>query len=86
MITIPLCTDHHILAQVAGHASHTVKLLPALVITDKDCDWIEQAFEKVLSDSHRVPGAIWSFGRTLAVQAHNARAEARLGGSVSCRT
>ena len=33
LITIPLCTRHRILAQVAGHASHTVKLLPALVIS-----------------------------------------------------
>jgi ornithine--oxo-acid transaminase len=65
LITIPLCKDHQILAQVAGHASHTVKLLPALVISDEDCDWIEGAFDKVIADSHRVPGAIWSFGMNL---------------------
>jgi ornithine--oxo-acid transaminase len=74
MITIPLCKEHHILAQVAGHASHIVKLLPALVITDDDCDWIERAFEKVLSDSHKIPGSIWSFGRTLVTQVRRARA------------
>jgi ornithine--oxo-acid transaminase len=73
MITIPLCKNHHILAQVAGHASHTVKLLPALVITDEDCDWIEHSFREVISDCHRVPSAIWSFGRTLATQAWHAR-------------
>jgi ornithine--oxo-acid transaminase len=65
LITIPLCKHHHILAQVAGHASHTVKLLPALIISDSDCDWIEDAFDKVIADSHRVPGAIWSFGMNL---------------------
>ena len=74
LITIPLCTRHRILAQVAGHASHTVKLLPALVITEEDCDWIERSFNEVIADSHRVPGAIWSFGRTLAAQARKARA------------
>ncbi len=66
LITIPLCKDHRILVQVAGHASHTIKLLPALVITDDDCDWIERSFNEVIADSHRFPGAIWSFGLTLA--------------------
>src|SRR5260221_2770558 len=40
LITIPLFKDHKILVQVAGHANHTVKLLPALGITDGDCEWI----------------------------------------------
>lgn len=66
LITIPLFKEHKILCQVAGHASHTVKLLPALVITDADCDWIEQAFDAVIAESHRVPGAVWSLGKTLA--------------------
>ncbi|HZV21648.1 MAG TPA: aspartate aminotransferase family protein, partial [Hyphomicrobiales bacterium] len=43
MITIPLFKQHKILVQVAGHASHTIKLLPALTITDDDCKWIEDA-------------------------------------------
>src|SRR6202044_3170142 len=40
LITIPLCKEHRILAQVGGHASHTVKLLPGLVISGEDCGWI----------------------------------------------
>jgi ornithine--oxo-acid transaminase len=74
LITIPLFKDHKILVQVAGHAIHTVKLLPALVIDDSDCDWIERGFEAVIADSHRVPGAVWSLGRTLADHARKARA------------
>jgi ornithine--oxo-acid transaminase len=74
LITIPLCKHHQILVQVAGHASHTVKLLPALVITEEDCDWIERAFSKVIADSHRVPGAIWSFGMTLVENVRKASA------------
>jgi ornithine--oxo-acid transaminase len=34
LITIPLCKQHRVLVQVAGHDSHTIKLLPAFVITD----------------------------------------------------
>jgi ornithine--oxo-acid transaminase len=69
LITIPLFRDHKILSQVAGHASHTIKLLPALVISNADCDWILSAFESVIADSHRVPGAVWSLGKDLASHA-----------------
>jgi ornithine--oxo-acid transaminase len=72
LITIPLCKNHQILAQVAGHASHTVKLLPALVISEHDCDWIESSFDEVIADSHRVPGGVWSLGMTLARNARKA--------------
>jgi ornithine--oxo-acid transaminase len=75
LITLPLFKDHKILVQVAGHASHTVKLLPSLVITDEDCDWIERSFEDVIADSHRVPGAVWSLGKTLADHALKARGD-----------
>jgi ornithine--oxo-acid transaminase len=73
LVTIPLFRDHKILTQVAGHASHTVKLLPPLVITDEDCDCIERAFNEVIAATHRVPGAIWSLGKTLAGNAMQAR-------------
>jgi ornithine--oxo-acid transaminase len=72
LITIPLLRDHKILSQVAGHASHTIKLLPSLVISKADCDWILNAFDSVIADSHRVPGAIWSLGKTLASHAMRA--------------
>jgi ornithine--oxo-acid transaminase len=66
LITIPLFKEHRILTQVAGHSSHTVKLLPSLTITDSDCDWITDAFDAVIAGSHRVPGAAWALGKTLA--------------------
>jgi ornithine--oxo-acid transaminase len=65
LITVPLFKDHKILTQVSGHGSHTIKLLPPLTITDEDCNWIERAFDTVIADSHKVPGAIWSLGKTL---------------------
>jgi ornithine--oxo-acid transaminase len=65
LITVPLFKEHKILTQVSGHGSHTIKLLPPLTITDQDCNWIEKAFDTVIADSHRVPGAIWSLGKTL---------------------
>lgn len=66
MISIPLFKDHKILTQVAGHGSHVIKLLPPLTLTDADCDWIEGAFDDVIAESHRVPGSVWTLGKTLA--------------------
>jgi ornithine--oxo-acid transaminase len=74
MITIPLFKEHKILVQVAGHASHTVKLLPPLIITDEDCAWIERSFEDAIAAAHKVPGAVWSLGKTLAGHAVQAQA------------
>jgi ornithine--oxo-acid transaminase len=74
LITIPLFKEHQILSQVAGHASHTVKLLPPLVLTPEDCEYIIKAFEAVIAASHRVPGAVWSLGKTLVDHAIRARA------------
>ncbi len=74
LITIPLFRDHKILAQVAGHGSHTIKLLPPLILTEADCAWIERAFEDVIAGSHEVPGAAWSLGKTLVGHAMRASA------------
>jgi ornithine--oxo-acid transaminase len=68
LITIPLFKEHKILTQVAGHASHTIKLIPPLIINDEDCDWIVRGFDEVIADSHRA-GAVWSLGKTLVEHA-----------------
>ena len=74
LIVIPLLTEHKLVAQVAGHGSHTVKLLPPLIISDEDCDWIERGFDAVIRAAHRVPGAAWKLGKLLAENALAARA------------
>jgi len=73
LVTIPLFKQHKILTQVAGHGSHTVKLIPPLIINDEDCDWIVRAFDDVIADSHRA-GAVWSLGKTLVEHAMRANA------------
>jgi ornithine--oxo-acid transaminase len=73
LITIPLFAEHKILTQVAGHGSHTIKLLSPLVITEADCDWIVSAFDSVIAATHHVPGSIWSLGKTLVGNAVAAR-------------
>lgn len=69
MITIPLFKEHHILSQVAGHGMNVVKLLPPLTLTQKDRDHIVTAFDKVIADTHQIPGSIWDLGKNLASHA-----------------
>ena len=74
MITIPLFKEHKVLSQVAGHGNHCVKLLPPLNLNDEDVTWIDRAFDAVIADTHKVPGAVWSLGKTLAEHALKTRA------------
>ena len=77
MITVPLFSRHQILSQVAGHGMNVVKFLPTLTINDADRRWIISALQDVIADAHRVPGAAWDFGKTLASQAIKMKTEAR---------
>jgi ornithine--oxo-acid transaminase len=76
VIIIPLFRDHKILSQVAGHGINTIKIQPALTITDEDCAWIEQAFDTVIAAAHRGPAAAISLGRHLVDHAVRARLSA----------
>ncbi len=76
MITIPLFKNHRILSQVAGHGMNVVKFLPPLVISERDRDWILSALDEVIADCHKVPGAIWDLGKTLAGHAMKSKAGA----------
>jgi ornithine--oxo-acid transaminase len=73
-IAIPLFKNHRILSQVAGHGMNVVKFLPPLVINDQDKDRILAALDDVIADCHKVPGAIWDLGKTLAGHAMKSKA------------
>ncbi|MEK6736139.1 MAG: aspartate aminotransferase family protein, partial [Pseudomonadota bacterium] len=73
MITIPLFKEHRILTQVAGHGMNVVKLLPPLILTQKDRDYIVSAFTKTIADTHQIPGSIWELGKNLASHALKAK-------------
>ena len=77
IITVPLFTRHRILSQVAGYGMNVVKFIPPLILTDSDRQWIVEAVNDVVADAHRVPGAAWDFGKTLATQAVRSKAGAR---------
>jgi ornithine--oxo-acid transaminase len=76
MVIIPLFARHRILSQVAGHEMYVIKLLPPLCLTRADEDWIVAAFDDVIADCHKVPGAVWELATTLAGHALKSRAGA----------
>ena len=76
MVIIPLFTRHHILSQVAGHEMYVIKLLPPMCISQADEDWIVAAFDDVIADCHKVPGAVWELATTLAGHALKSKAGA----------
>ena len=55
LITIPLFKDHKSSARSRATRSHTIKLLPPLVITDEDCDWIVRAFDESSPEATACP-------------------------------
>lgn len=69
MIVVPLLSKHRILTQVAGHDIDLVKLLPPLVITAQDVTAFVTAFDNVVADCHKFPGAAWEVGFSLAKRA-----------------
>jgi len=69
MVTIPLFKEYRVLTQVAGHGMNVVKLLPPLNLTHDDRDWIVDAFDKAIGDTHQIPGSIWDLGKNLASHA-----------------
>ena len=73
MVTIPLFSQHRVLSQVAGHGMNVVKLLPPLVLTEADKQWVVEAFDQVIADCHKVPGSVWDLGKTLAGHALKAK-------------
>ncbi|MGB7087491.1 MAG: aminotransferase class III-fold pyridoxal phosphate-dependent enzyme, partial [Phormidesmis sp.] len=74
IITVPLFTRHRILSQVAGYGMNVVKFIPPLILTEADRQWIVEAVSDVVADAHRIPGAAWDFGKTLATQAMRTKA------------
>jgi ornithine--oxo-acid transaminase len=76
LITIPLLKQHRIISQVAGFGMNVIKLIPPLILAQEDRAWIHRGFEQVIADSHRVPGAVWDLGRTLASHSLKTRSSA----------
>jgi len=65
MIVTPLLQKHRILTQVAGHGLDVVKILPPLIIGDKEIDRFVNALDDVIEGVGKFPGPVWDFGMNL---------------------
>ncbi|MFD5731926.1 aspartate aminotransferase family protein [Streptomyces sioyaensis] len=68
MVVVPLLQRHRILAQVSGDHLEVIKLIPPLIIGEREVDRFVEAFTAVMDDAHSGGGLMWDFGRTLVKQ------------------
>jgi ornithine--oxo-acid transaminase len=69
MVVAPLQQRHRILTQVSGDHLEVIKLIPPLIIGEREVDRFVDAFTAVMDDAHGGGGLMWDFGRTLMKQA-----------------
>lgn len=62
MIVTQMLSKHRILTQVAGHGMDVVKILPPLIIGEKEVDLFVAALDDVLTDCRKFPGPMWELG------------------------
>ncbi|MEM6820389.1 MAG: aspartate aminotransferase family protein [Verrucomicrobiota bacterium] len=65
MMVTPLLENHRVMAQVAGHHMDVVKILPPLVVGEKEIDRFVNGLEQTIESLASVTGPIWSFGTNL---------------------
>src|SRR5437660_10125859 len=62
MIVTQMLSKHRILTQVAGHAMDVMKILPPLIIGEREVDFFVSALDDVLTDCRKFPGPMWELG------------------------
>lgn len=69
MIVTSLFSKHRILSHVASHNLDVVKILPPLIIGEKEVARFTNALDAALCDVTKFPGPMWEFGKNLAASA-----------------
>ncbi len=62
MIVTQMLSKHRILTQVAGHAMDVMKILPPLIIGEREIDIFVNALDDVLTECRKFPGPMWELG------------------------
>ena len=62
MIVSQLLARDRILSQVAGHAMDVVKILPPLIIGEREVDLFVGALDRALTECRKFPGPMWELG------------------------
>src|SRR5213082_554316 len=62
MIVTQMLSKHRILTQVAGHAMDVMKILPPLIIGEKEVEMFVNVLDDVLTECRKFPGPMWELG------------------------
>lgn len=62
MLVTALFTKHRVLTQLAGHGMDVIKILPPLIIGEREIDYFVTALDHVLNDCRTFPGPVWDLG------------------------
>jgi 4-aminobutyrate aminotransferase-like enzyme len=73
MVVTQMLSKHRILTQVAGHAMDVVKILPPLIISEREIDLFVSALDDVLTDCRKFPGPMWELGNNFVKAALGSR-------------
>jgi ornithine--oxo-acid transaminase len=57
-----MLSKHCILTQVAGHAMDVMKMLPPLIVGEREIDMFVHALDDVLTECRKFPGPLWELG------------------------
>ena len=68
LVIVPLLSRHRILTQVAGHNMDVIKILPPLIITEKEVNYFVHAFDESLQGCRRFPGPLLELARNTALR------------------
>jgi len=83
MIVTQVVSKHRILTQVAGHAMDVMKILPPLIIGEKEVDMFVNALDDVLTECRRFPGPMWELGNNFVKAALGSRRPVEARSAVS---
>ena len=83
MIVTQMLGKHRILTQVAGHAMDVVKILPPLIITEREINLFVAALDDVLTECRKFPGPMWEIGNNFVRHALGSKRVADTRSTVS---
>jgi ornithine--oxo-acid transaminase len=73
LIIVPLLSKHRVLTQVAGHNMDVIKILPPLMIGEKEVDYFVNALDQTLAGCRRFPGPMLELAINTAKKSKNGR-------------
>ena len=83
MVVTQMLAQHRILTQVAGHAMDVVKILPPLMIGEREVDLFVNALDATLTECRKFPGPMWEIGNNFVRHALRSKRSSEPSRSVS---